>query len=132
MPVCIIFPVSVFIICSIPSCCGERGDLPRSIRSFSKIDACPCLSCEYFIAVSPPSCSGRSSDLPPVAHLVAGWVVVPTVHLASSRPVEMDRNRRAVARVSYPVDPIIARQDRGGAIFRAPPQLPDPLQAGVI
>src|SRR3712207_2902871 len=76
--------------------------------------------------------SGKTSVLCPVADVVAGGVVVSAVHLSYPRSVEVHRDRRALARVSYPVDAPVAGQDRGGPVLRAPPQLPGLLQAGVV
>jgi hypothetical protein len=72
------------------------------------------------------------SVLSPVADMVAGRIVVAAVHLCYPQPVEVHRDRRAPARVSYPVDAPITGQDGGGSVLRAPPQLPDLLQAGVL
>ena len=54
----------------------------------------------------PPREDGHSARpiFPPITDVVAGGVVVPTVHLAHLRSVEVHRDRQAVARVPYPVN----------------------------
>src|SRR5215208_1978069 len=73
-----------------------------------------------------------SLGIDPIANVVAGGVVVMTVHLPKLRSVEVHRDRHAVARIPDPVDAAVAGQDRRGPVLGAPRQLPDLLQAGVI
>ena len=69
---------------------------------------------------------------PPVADVVAGGIVVPTVHISCLWSIEVHRDRRALAQVPYSVDATVARQYGRGSVLRAPRQLPDLLQAGVV
>ena len=69
---------------------------------------------------------------PPVTDVVAREVVVPTVHLSYPRSVQVHRDRRVVARVSYPVNSSVVGQDARGSVFYAPLALPDLSQAGMI
>src|SRR5829696_3870652 len=68
----------------------------------------------------------------PVADVLAGGVVVAAVHLSYPRSIKVHRDRRAPARVPYPVDAPVKRLDGRGSVLAAPRQLPDLLQAGVI
>src|SRR5215204_214833 len=69
---------------------------------------------------------------PPVTDVVAGGVVVPSVHLSQSRSVQMHRDRDAIARIPYPVNaPVVGKYARG-PVFPAPHELPDLIQARVI
>jgi hypothetical protein len=55
----------------------------------------------------------------PVTNVVAGGVVVSTVHLSYLRAVEVHRDRRALARVLYhPVNAPGARQYGRGLVLR--------------
>src|SRR5215204_494501 len=69
---------------------------------------------------------------PPVADIVAGGIVVPTVHISCLWSIEVHQDRRALAQVPYSVDATVARQYGRGSVLRAPRQLPDLLQAGVV
>ena len=72
------------------------------------------------------------TDLPfhPVADVVAGGVVVSAVYFSYPRSVEVDRDRRTLARVSDPVDATVARQHGRGPVLRAPPRAARPSSGG--
>src|SRR5215210_2806366 len=68
----------------------------------------------------------------PVTDVVARGVVVAAVNVLESGAVEVDRDGRALAGVSDPVDAPVAREHGRGPVIRAPAELPRLLQAGVL
>jgi hypothetical protein len=70
--------------------------------------------------------------LSPVADVVAGEIIVPTVYLPYPRSVQVHRDRQAVARVPYPVNASVVGQYARGSVLPAPQELPDLFQAGMI
>src|SRR5215207_4004541 len=53
----------------------------------------------------------------PVADVVAGGVVVTTVYLLETWPIQMHGDRGLLVPVSYPVDTPVTREHRGGAVL---------------
>ena len=68
----------------------------------------------------------------PVTDVVARGIVVAAVNVFESGAVEVDRDGRALAGVSDPVDAPVAREHGRGPVIRAPAELPRLLQAGVL
>ena len=62
---------------------------------------------------------------PSVADVLPGGVVVAAVYLSYPRSIEVHRDRRALARVPYPVDAPVKGLDGRGPVLAAPRQLPD-------
>jgi hypothetical protein len=68
----------------------------------------------------------------PVTDVVARGVVVPTVRLPQPRSVQVHRDRRVLARITYPVNASVVGQDARCSVLLAPHALPKFFQAGMV
>src|SRR5215212_8545693 len=73
-----------------------------------------------------------ASSYQPIADIVFGRIVVPSVHSPYRRAVQVHADRRLGAGFAHPVDAPATRQYCRGPILPVPPQLPDFLQTGVV
>ena len=68
----------------------------------------------------------------PVADVFTKGVVVTTVYLPETWPIQMDRDRGLIVPVSYPVDTPVTREHRGGAVLGSPGKVPRLFEAGMF